>query len=40
MAALMALHHALYLPASLVLVLAPALRQSQELFAKIAGFYG
>ncbi len=39
MAALMALHHALYLPSSLVLVLAPALRQSQELFAKIAGFY-
>jgi hypothetical protein len=39
MAALAALHHALYLPSSLVLVLAPALRQSQELFAKIAGFY-
>src|SRR5829696_9107563 len=37
--ALLALHRALYHPASLVLVLAPALRQSQELFAKIAGFY-
>jgi hypothetical protein len=39
-AALLALHRALYHPASLVLVLAPALRQSQELFAKIASFYG
>jgi len=39
-AALLALHRALYHPSSLVLVLAPALRQSQELFAKIAGFYG
>jgi hypothetical protein len=38
-AALLALHRALYHPSSLVLVLAPALRQSQELFAKIAGFY-
>jgi hypothetical protein len=38
-AALLALHRALYHPASLVLVLAPALRQSQELFTKIAGFY-
>ena len=38
-AAIIALHRALYHPASLVLVLAPALRQSQELFAKIAGFY-
>jgi hypothetical protein len=34
-----ALHRALYHPGSLVLCLAPALRQSQELFAKIAGFY-
>jgi terminase large subunit-like protein len=40
MAALIALHQATYYPGSLVLVLAPALRQSQELFAKIAGFYG
>jgi hypothetical protein len=40
MAALTALHHALYRPGTLVLILAPALRQSQELFAKIAGFYG
>ena len=39
-AALIALHRALYRPGSLVLVLAPALRQSQELFAKIEGFYG
>lgn len=39
MAALLALHRALYHPASLVLCLAPALRQSQELFAKISGFY-
>ena len=38
-AALIALHRALYRPGSLVLVLAPALRQSQELFAKIEGFY-
>ncbi len=34
-----ALHRALYYPGSLILCLAPALRQSQELFAKIAGFY-
>jgi hypothetical protein len=38
-AAVIALHRALYYPQSLVLVLAPALRQSQELFGKIAGFY-
>jgi hypothetical protein len=38
-AAIIALHRALYHPGSLVLVLAPALRQSQELFAKVAGFY-
>ena len=38
-AAIIALHRALHHPESLVLVLAPALRQSQELFAKIAGFY-
>ncbi len=37
--ALIALHRALYHPGSLVLCLAPALRQSQELFGKIAGFY-
>jgi hypothetical protein len=37
--AIIALHRALYFPGSLVLALAPALRQSQELFAKIAGFY-
>jgi Terminase large subunit, T4likevirus-type, N-terminal len=39
MAAVLALHQALYHPQSLILCLAPALRQSQELFAKIAGFY-
>src|ERR671912_2874733 len=39
MAAVIALHKALYYPGSLVLCLAPTLRQSQELFAKIAGFY-
>src|SRR5829696_4125916 len=39
MSAVTALHRALYHPGSLVLCLAPALRQSQELFAKIAGFY-
>ena len=38
-AAIIALHGALYCPGSLVLVLAPAERQSKELFAKIAGFY-
>ena len=39
MSAVIALHRALYHPDSLILCLAPALRQSQELFAKIAGFY-
>src|SRR5215217_65299 len=39
MAAVIALHRALYHPDSLILCLAPALRQSQELFAKIAGYY-
>ena len=39
MAAVLALHRALYRPNSLVLCLAPALRQSQELFQKIVGFY-
>jgi hypothetical protein len=37
--AVLALHRALFHPNSLVLVLAPALRQSQELFGKVAGFY-
>lgn len=40
MAAVLALHRALYHPGSLVLCLAPALRQSQELFAKLGTFYG
>jgi len=39
MSAVIALHRALYHPWSLVLCLAPALRQSQELFGKIASFY-
>jgi Terminase large subunit, T4likevirus-type, N-terminal len=39
MSAVIALHRALYHPGSLILCLAPALRQSQELFGKIAGFY-
>jgi hypothetical protein len=39
MTAIVALHRALYHPGSLILCLAPALRQSQELFGKILGFY-
>jgi hypothetical protein len=39
MTAVIALHRALYFPGSLVLCLAPALRQSQELFGKVLGFY-
>jgi hypothetical protein len=39
MSAVIALHRALYHPGSLVLCLAPALRQSQELFGKVVGFY-
>ena len=39
MAAILALHQALYHPDSLVLVMAPALRQSQELFSKVSAFY-
>jgi hypothetical protein len=39
MSAIMALHRALYHPGSLTLCLAPALRQSQELFGKVLGFY-
>src|SRR5215208_7346650 len=39
MASLLALHRALYYPGSLALCLAPALRQSQELFGKVLGFY-
>ena len=39
MAALRALHEALYRPRSLVLCLAPALRQSQELFAKLSEYH-
>jgi hypothetical protein len=39
MSAIAALHRALYHPGSLVLCLAPSLRQSQELFGKVLGFY-
>jgi hypothetical protein len=39
MTGLIALHRALYHPGSLLLCLAPALRQSQELFGKVLGFY-
>src|ERR671917_48173 len=39
MSGVIALHRALYHPGSLILCLAPALRQSQELFGKVAGFY-
>jgi Terminase large subunit, T4likevirus-type, N-terminal len=35
--AILALHHALYTPGALALVLAPSLRQSQELFGKVLG---
>src|SRR5215217_5202227 len=39
MTAIVALHRALYHPGSLILCLASALRQSQELFGKVLGFY-
>jgi hypothetical protein len=39
MSGVIALHRALYHPGSLILCLAPALRQSQELFGKVAQFY-
>jgi hypothetical protein len=39
MTGIIALHQALYHPSSLILCLAPALRQSQELFGKVLGFY-
>ena len=39
MTSIVALHRALYHPGSLILCLAPALRQSQELFGKVLGFY-
>ncbi len=38
--AIIALHRAVYYPDSLVLCLAPALRQSQEWFDKVSDFYG
>ncbi len=40
MSAIIALHCALYRPDSLILLLAPALRQSQELYGKVRHFYG
>jgi hypothetical protein len=39
MVSIVALHKALYHPGSLILCLAPTLRQSQELFAKVLHFY-
>src|SRR3712207_6888089 len=39
MTGIIALHRALYHPGSLILCLALALRQSQELFGKVLGFY-
>jgi Terminase large subunit, T4likevirus-type, N-terminal len=39
MTAVITFHRALYHPGSLILCLAPALRQSQELFGKVLGFY-
>ncbi len=39
MAAILALHAALYRPGSLVLCLSPSERQSKELFAKVSDFY-
>jgi Terminase large subunit, T4likevirus-type, N-terminal len=40
MAALMALHRALYHPGSLVLIVAPSERQAGELFGKVSQVYG
>src|SRR5215210_542190 len=37
---ILATHRAVSVPGSLVLLLAPALRQSQELFRKVKGVYG
>jgi len=37
--ALLALHRAVYVPGSLVLILSPSLRQSAEFFRKLAGVY-
>ncbi len=37
--AIKALHRARYYPGSLILLLSPSLRQSGELFRKVAGFY-
>ena len=39
MTGIVALHRALYHPGSLILCLAPALRQSQELFGKVLTYY-
>jgi hypothetical protein len=39
MVSIIALHRALYFPGSLILCLAPTLRQSQELFRKVLEFY-
>jgi hypothetical protein len=39
MAAIIALHRAMFYPGSLVLILGPAERQAKELFGKVAEFY-
>src|SRR5215203_3555366 len=39
MASVLALHRALIMPGSLILILAPAERQAKELFSKVAAFY-
>src|SRR5664279_3883977 len=37
---ILALHRALFYPASLILLVSPSLRQSTELFRKMTGFLG
>jgi hypothetical protein len=39
MAAILGLHHALFSPGSLILLVSPSLRQSSELFRKVSAFY-
>jgi len=39
-AGVLALHEALYRPPALVLIASPALRQAQEVFRVVSGFYG
>jgi hypothetical protein len=37
--AILALHHAIYYPQSLILMISPSLRQSRELFVKAQSFF-